>query len=71
MESTTTNGPRRLISSDEARRRSNQSRTTMYRKIRAGSFPAPVETGGRIAFYEDEVEAWIASLPRVSYAPAA
>ncbi len=60
----------RLISPEEARKRANKSRSAMYRDIRAGKFPAPVQNGGRIAFHEHEVVAWIASRPRVSYAPA-
>jgi len=47
------------------------SRTTQWRRIRAGEFPAPVKTGANgTAFYEDEVDAAQAALPRVKYAPA-
>ena len=47
------------------------SRTTLWRRVRAGEFPAPVSTGANsIAFYEDEVDTAQANLPRVTYAPA-
>ena len=38
--------------------------------VRAGTFPAPVKLSARkIGWYEDEVDAWEESLPRVNYAP--
>ena len=47
------------------------SRTTLWRRIRAGEFPAPVKTGpNSIAFYEDEIDEVQENLPRVTYAPA-
>lgn len=37
------------------------SKSEIYRRIRAGTFPAPVKLGGsqRIAFVKSEVCAWI------------
>ena len=62
---------RRLLRSKEVMERMGWSRTTLWRRVRAGEFPAPVSTGANItAFYEDEVNAAQANLPRVSYAPA-
>ncbi len=62
---------RRLIRSKRVMERMGWSRTTLWRRVRAGEFPAPVSTGANItAFYEDEVDAAQANLPRVSYAPA-
>ena len=52
------------------------SRIQIWRKARDvdDDFPAPVRlsqspTKGAIGWYEDEVIAWLASRPRVSYAP--
>jgi prophage regulatory protein len=47
------------------------SRTTLWRRVRAGEFPAPVEIGANsTAFYEDEVDEAQVNLPRVNYAPS-
>ena len=62
---------RRLLSIKQVMARMGWSRTTLWRRVRAGEFPAPVETGKYSkAFYEDEVDAAQANLPRVTYAPA-
>jgi len=50
----------------------NRSRTQIWRDVRAGRLPAPVQIGpNAIGFYRDEIEAIQATLPRVNYAPAA
>lgn len=47
-----------------------RSRVQIWRDIKAGRFPAPVQPGANsVAWYQDEVDAHLASLPRVSYAP--
>lgn len=51
-------------------KRIGKDRTTIYRWVKAGNFPAPVEVQGGIGFYENEIEDWEASRPRVNYAPA-
>ncbi len=62
---------RRLVSAKRVMTRMNWSRTTLWRRVRAGEFPAPVETGANsTAFYEAEVDEAQANLPRVNYAPA-
>lgn len=39
--------------------------------VRAGKLPAPIQTGLRsIAWIEAEIDEWIASRPRVAWAPA-
>ena len=39
------------------------SRSQLYRKIAAGTFVRPIRLGAnRIAFVEDEVDAWLRSL---------
>ncbi len=61
---------RRLLRPKEVMALMGWSRTTLWRRVRAGEFPAPVSTGANItAFYEDEVSAAQANLPRVNYAP--
>ena len=62
---------RRLISPKRVCDRMDWSRTTLWRRVRAGEFCAPVKTGeNSTAFYEDEVDEAQAKLPRVNYAPA-
>lgn len=62
---------RRLISHKQVMGRMGWSRTTLWRRVRAGKFPAPVKTGDNSTkFFEDEVDAAQADLPRVTYAPA-
>jgi len=49
----------------------NLSRTTIWRKIRSGQFPAPVQLGpNAIGWFEDQVLAHQESLSRVAYAPS-
>lgn len=45
-----------------------RSRTTIWRRIRQGRFPSPVDIGaGRIRWRVAEVDAWIAALPQRHY----
>jgi prophage regulatory protein len=54
--------PRRLIRKSEVLRRVPYSHTTLWRLERAGKFPQRVRLGDQaIAWFEDEVDAWIAS----------
>ncbi|MBZ0090957.1 MAG: AlpA family phage regulatory protein [Sulfuricellaceae bacterium] len=50
----------------EVERRTGLSRTSLYERIAAGTFPRPVNLGGgqSVGWYEHEVETWISSLPR-------
>ena len=60
---------RRLLRPKQVMVRMDWSRTTLWRRVRAGEFPAPVKTGATsTAFYEDEVDEAQANLPRVNYA---
>jgi prophage regulatory protein len=44
------------------------SRTSLWRRVKDGSFPAPVRLGpNRVAWHMDDVRAWLDSLPRVQY----
>ncbi len=61
---------RRLLSPKQVEAIMDWSRTTLWRRVCAGDFPAPVKTGpNRTAFFEDEVTEAQANLPRVNYAP--
>ena len=62
---------RLLLRTHQVLERMGWSRTTLWRRVRAGEFPAPVKTGknGGIAWYDDEVDAAQEKLPRVNYAP--
>ena len=66
------NPARRLLSAKQVCAFMGCSRTTLWRKVRDGKFPAPVKTGENSSrFYEDEIAKVQADLPRVSYAPKA
>ncbi|MBI5136849.1 MAG: AlpA family transcriptional regulator [Nitrospirae bacterium] len=59
--------PARLLRLREVVARTGLSRSTVYVRVTAGDFPAPVAIGGcRVAWREDEVNDWIASRPRVA-----
>ena len=61
-----------LLSTNKVLDRMDWSRTTLWRRVRAGKFPAPIKTGeNSIAWYADEVDEAQANLPRVNYAPGA
>ena len=50
----------------------HKSRLQLWRDIRDGRFPAPIETGDNsIAWLRSEVTEWIRSRPRRTYRPAA
>jgi prophage regulatory protein len=61
---------RRILRDPEVQQRTKLSRVQRWRRVRSGTFPAPVQLGpNSIGWFEDEVEAWLAKRPRVSYAP--
>ncbi|MEZ5490253.1 MAG: AlpA family phage regulatory protein [Gammaproteobacteria bacterium] len=52
--------PPRIEKNPEVRARIGISRSTLYRKIQEGTFPAPISLGGRATGWLDhEVTAWI------------
>jgi predicted DNA-binding transcriptional regulator AlpA len=61
--------PRKIISLKEVRARTgNRSRVQIWRDVRAGKFPAPVEVGpNQIGWFDDEIDVWQASRPRRTY----
>lgn len=49
----------------------HKSRVQIWRDVRAGRFPAPIETGANsIAWVRSEVEEWKRSRPRRTYGAA-
>ena len=69
LPTTTTNA--RLLRLGDVLVRSGLSRSTIYRKMREGSFPEPLRVGVRaVRWREAEIEDWLASRPRATgYAP--
>ncbi len=48
--------------------RISKSRIQIYRDVKAGKFPAPIELGpNSVGWYEDEIDDWLASRPRRTY----
>ncbi len=63
---------RRLLRTKTVLVRMGWSRTTLWRRVRAGKFPAPVSTGpNSVAWFDDEVDEAQENLARVNYAPEA
>lgn len=63
---------RRIIRARELCERVGKSRTQVWRDVRAGKFPAPVQLGpNAVGWFLDEVIAWQEALPRVTYHKAA
>ena len=62
------NPGRRLLRPKQVMARMGWSRTTLWRRVRAGAFPAPVELGvNMIGWTEETVEEAIEALPRRTY----
>jgi predicted DNA-binding transcriptional regulator AlpA len=63
---------RKIISPKVTRDRAHKSRVQLWRDVKAGRFPAPVEVGpNAIGWFEDEVAAWQQNLPRRTYGATA
>ncbi len=57
----------RLLRLAEVRTRTALGRSTIYRKMRDGSFPEPLKIGDRaVRWRESEIEAWLAARPRAT-----
>ncbi len=55
----------RLLHRREVEARTGLSRATIYRHMRAGAFPLPVNVGPKaVRWSETEIERWVASRPR-------
>ena len=61
---------RRLLRTKAVMVRMGWSRTTLWRRVRAGEFPAPVSTGpNSVAWFSDEIDEAQENLARVNYTP--
>ena len=57
--------PRHLMSMHKVQTATTYSRPSIYRLIAQEGFPRPIKLGGnKIAFFADEIAAWIASRER-------
>ena len=61
--------PRRIVRGYKGlKERIGTSRVQVWRDIKAGKFPAPLELGpNSVGWYEDEIDAWLESRPRRTY----
>ena len=58
----------RMLRVPEAMARTGLSRTTLWRRVRAGTFPPPTELGkNSIGWPESEIDAWLANRPHRTY----
>ena len=49
----------------QVRERTGLSRATIYRRIRRGEFPIPLDLGGgQLGWAEEEVDIWVSERPR-------
>ncbi|MCP5265711.1 MAG: AlpA family phage regulatory protein [Burkholderiaceae bacterium] len=54
-----------LLRKSAVQRKTGLSDSEISRRVRAGKFPAPVRVGVRaVAWRSDQVDAWIAGLPK-------
>ena len=62
--------PRRLCRPLEICKRYSTSRTQIWRDVRAGKFPAPVQIGpNSVGWWSDKLDAHDETLSRVAWAP--
>ncbi|MBL1321497.1 MAG: AlpA family phage regulatory protein [Methylophaga sp.] len=52
----------KLINLSEVKARTSRSKTTLYRLINNGEFPAPIKIGRSSVWPESEVNEWIINL---------
>lgn len=56
-----------LLPIREVRRLTSLSNTELYRRMKAGRFPANIPLGpGRVAWWMSDVQAWMDALPRAA-----
>ncbi len=57
-----------ILRATEVMAETGLSRTTIWRRVRVGSFPAPTELGpNSIGWPRSKIEAWLESRPRRTY----
>jgi excisionase family DNA binding protein len=49
-----------MLTYDDIKALTTMDRTTVYRLVKAGKFPAPVRVGGRTLFRREDYTAWYA-----------
>jgi len=59
---------RKLIGKKPTKEKTGLSDSTIWREEREGRFPRRVQISNRVGWYEDEVEKWIESRPRMGTA---
>ena len=58
----------RMLRVPEVMARTGLSRTTLWRRVRTGTFPPPTELGeNSIGWPESEITAWLAERPHRTY----
>ncbi|TXM65682.1 AlpA family phage regulatory protein [Methylobacterium sp. WL12] len=58
--------PNRILRFRDVRDRTGLSRTTVWRQVKAGSFPKPVNlTKHAVGWHETDIQAWQAGLRRI------
>ncbi len=63
------NEAQRMLRDKQVRERTGLSRTTRWRMVKAGRFPAPVElTPGLVGWREADIVAWLAKLKPPTWA---
>ena len=56
-----------LLTRRDVEARLGITKSTVYRLMRCGAFPEPIQVGPRaVRWVESELEAWLASRPRAS-----
>ncbi len=62
----------RLMTRRQVERRVGLGRSAIYKRLRANTFPKPVKISRKaVRWQSEEIERWIAELPRGSYAEIA
>lgn len=62
----------RLLSEKEVEQKTGLKHSARYERMKRGDFPQPVRISSRcVRWYEHEIDAWIASLPRGVNPPVA
>jgi len=60
----------RLIRISDVERQVSLTRSSIYRRMRMGTFPQAVDLGGgTVRWWQSEVTAWLATLPRTKLMP--
>ena len=59
-------GPTGIMRFPQVRQETGLSRSTVWRQVKAGEFPAPLQiSGNSVGWLASEIQEWVASRPRV------